>query len=94
MCVVASANLRDRSYYEEKFFNWLAQHKVLAATGQHFVSMLQNFANNDDIVENHNKKVSTYKLGHNKFSHLSLEEWREFVKLGLAQKNVDVKVPY
>jgi len=89
MCVVASANLRDRAFYEEKFFNWLSEHKVIAATGQHFVTMLQNFANNDDIVETHNKKTSTYTLGHNQFSHLSLEEYREYVKLGLAKKNPD-----
>lgn len=82
-----SANVRDRSYYEEKFFNWLSQHKIAAATGERFVTMLQNFANNDDIIEAHNSGNHTYTLGHNQFSHMTVEEWREYVKLGLTKNN-------
>jgi len=85
--VVASmaGNLRDRAYYEEKFFNWLKEHKVAVEHGEHFVRMLQNFANNDDIIETHNSGNHTYKLGHNQFSHMSLDEWRSFVRLGLSR---------
>eukprot|EP00388_Colpodella_angusta_P024842 GDKK01000535.1.p1 GENE.GDKK01000535.1~~GDKK01000535.1.p1 ORF type:complete len:343 (-),score=98.72 GDKK01000535.1:144-1151(-) len=86
LVAVASANINDRSYYEEKFFNWLAQHKVEATSGSHFVAMLQNFANNDDLIESHNKLNSTYKLGHNQFSHMTVDEWRAYVKLGLMKK--------
>ncbi len=49
--------------------------------------MLKNFANNDDIIEAHNKLNSTYKLGHNKFSHMTVEEWRQAVNLGLKKKD-------
>lgn len=63
----------------------MKEHNVLAQSGTHFVKMLQNFANNDDIIESHNSGNQTYTLGHNKFSHLSLDEWREYVKLGLAR---------
>jgi len=86
LAVSVAGNLRDRSYYEEKFFNWLSQHKVAAANGDRFVTMLQNFANNDDLIETHNKQNSTYTLGHNQFSHMTVEEWREYVKLGLNKK--------
>jgi hypothetical protein len=30
LAVASAANLRDRAYYEEKFFNWMSTHKVLA----------------------------------------------------------------
>jgi len=80
-----AANVHDRSYYEEKFFDWLAQHKVQAQSGEHFVAMLQNFADNDDIIEAHNRLNSSYKLGHNKFSHMSRAEWSIYVKQGLAR---------
>jgi KDEL-tailed cysteine endopeptidase len=53
--------------------------------------MLQNFANNDDLINTHNAGKSTYTLGHNKFSHMSLDEWRAFVKLGLQKKDDSVK---
>jgi C1A family cysteine protease len=78
-------NLHDRAYYEEKFFNWLSEHKIEASSGEHFVKMIQNFANNDDIITQHNNQNLSYTLGHNQFSHLSLDEFREYVKLGLGR---------
>jgi C1A family cysteine protease len=78
-------NLHDRAYYEEKFFNWLSEHKVQARNGEHFAKMIQNFANNDDFIANHNGQKLGFELGHNQFSHLSLDEWREYVGLGLAR---------
>jgi C1A family cysteine protease len=51
--------------------------------------MLQNFANNDDIIETHNAKGMSYTLGHNKFSGMSLEEWKAFVHLGLSRPEPD-----
>jgi|Transcript_95477 cathepsin L len=93
LSVAVAANLRDRAYYEEKFFNWLSQHKIAAASGEHFVTMLQNFANNDDIIEAHNKGNHTYTLGHNQFSHMTLDEWRAYVKLGL-KKDTESKAPF
>jgi len=78
-------NVHERGFYEAKFFNWLSEFKVKPLDGEHFVHMLQNFANNEDIIEAHNKGNSTFTLGHNKFSHLSLDEWRQEVRLGLAK---------
>jgi C1A family cysteine protease len=63
----------------------LSEHNVKPETGDMFVHWLQNFANNDDIITEHNAKQSTYKLGHNSMSHLSLEEYRTYVNLGLKQ---------
>ncbi len=62
---VASGNLHDRSFYEEKFFEWLQTHKdkITVNSGSHFVKMLQNFANNHDIIETHNAGNHSYTLG-------------------------------
>eukprot|EP01031_Cornospumella_fuschlensis_P029685 gene29685-35831_t len=84
---VVKANLRPREYYEQKFFDWLVQHKVPIDEGRNFVHYLQNFANNDDKITLHNEgNSSSYTLGHNKFSHLSYEEWRTVVGFGLRPK--------
>jgi len=83
MLAVSAVNKHDRAYYEAKFFNWLSQFKVVAESGEKFVHMLQNFANNDDLIESSNSKNLTYTLGHNKFSHLSHDEWKQYVQLGL-----------
>lgn len=84
-------NVHDRKYYEEKFFNWLSVHKVTPASGDHFVQMLQNFADNDDFIAEHNSKSLSYTLGHNKFSHMTFDEWRQYVRLGLDRPSNDVK---
>jgi C1A family cysteine protease len=83
---VASANLHDRAYYEEKFFNWLKEHDISAVSGGHFVQMLQNYADNDDHIETHNAGNATFTLGHNRFSHMSLSEWQAFVHQGGLQR--------
>lgn len=63
LAVAAGKNLHDRAYYEEKFFDWVKTHGVLAKSGAHFVKMLENFANNDDIIETTNAANHSYKLG-------------------------------
>jgi len=55
--------------------------------------MLQNFANNDDLIELHNAGNSTYTLGHNKFSAMSFDEWRSYVRLGLSTKPAELEAP-
>jgi len=82
--LVAGANIRDRSFYEEKFVNWLSEHKVVTRDGAQFTHMLNNFANNDDNIETHNaKKGETYQMGHNQFSGMSFDEFKAYVRLGL-----------
>jgi len=81
-------NLHDRAYYEAKFFDWMQQHKVEAKNGEHLVKMIQNFANNDDLITTTNAQNLPYQLGHNQFSHMDRDEWRAFVKLGLARPDV------
>jgi len=84
-----SKNIRDREYYEEKFVNWLTSFNITANDGSHFTHMLSNFANNDDIIESHNadkNNDNTYTLGHNHFSHLSFDEFKAYVRLGLDER--------
>ena len=79
-------NINNREYYEEKFVNWLTNFNITAKEGSHFTHMLSNFANNDDIIETHNSNEdNTYTLGHNQFSHMSFDEFKAYVRLGLDQ---------
>jgi C1A family cysteine protease len=80
----AAINNHPRGYYEEKFFNWVQEHNIKIGNGQLFTHFLQNFANNDDIIELHNSQNLSYQLGHNQFSHMDVNEWREAMKLGLG----------
>lgn len=85
LCGAFAANVKSREYYEQKFYDWLSNYEVQVPTGEHFVKMLQNFADNDDIIESTNAKKLSYTLGHNQFSHLSLDEFRAHVRLGLTK---------
>ena len=89
---VAVAHIHERVYYEEKFFNWMKQHKMRAKGGKHFVDMLRNFADNDDFIAQHNAdKKHSYTLGHNRFSHLSNAEYQEFLKLREVESRAKAK---
>jgi C1A family cysteine protease len=87
LAAALAANVHDRAYYEAKFFGWMAQHKVTPESGETFVKMIQNFADNEDFINAHNAGKSTYTLGHNQFSHMSTEEWKAYVSKGLMVKD-------
>ena len=79
-----SKNINTREYYEEKFVNWLSHFNISSRDGSHFAHMLNNFANNDDMIESHNaNRDNTYELGHNHFSHMTFDEFKSYVRLGL-----------
>jgi len=82
-----TANVHDRKFYEGKFYEWLQEFKgqVEVRNGEHFVHMLENFSNNHDLIESHNAQNLTYTLGHNQFSHMSHEEWVEYMRFGLTK---------
>ena len=51
-----------------------------------FAHYLENFIENDKFISSHNSKPqTTYKLGHNQFSHLNEDEWRDYVQRGLTR---------
>ena len=90
-----SNNIHNREFYEEKFVNWLSQFNITSRDGNHFTHMLSNFANNDDIIESHNaKKDETYTLGHNHFSHMSFDEFKSYVRLGLQERVEETVAEY
>jgi C1A family cysteine protease len=73
-------NIRPREYYENKFENWLTNFNITVKDNQRLAHMLNNFANNDDIIELHNKNtMNTFELGHNQFSHMNSEEFKAYV---------------
>jgi len=82
----AENNIHNRDFYEEQFVNWISQYKmnINIKDGSKFVHMLTNFANNHDMIELHNaNKDNTYQLGHNQFSHMNFDEFKEYIHLGL-----------
>ena len=68
-----SANLWDR------FENWANQFRIKFRDDAHMVQMYKNWAENDKHIENVNFQNLTYALGHNQFSGMSTEDFREYL---------------
>lgn len=64
----------------------MISHNNFPRDGEHFIHMLNNFSRNDDIIETHNRQNNSFTLGHNKFSHLNNDEWRDYLSLGMKFK--------
>jgi C1A family cysteine protease len=77
-----AANARPREVYETAFAEHVNKYSLTFKNGQEFVQKLQTFADNMDAIEEHNSKNLSYKMGVNKFSHMTLEEFRDSVHLG------------
>jgi len=83
-CELIFKNIHNRSFYEEKFVNWLSEHDKYINDDKTYIHYLSNFANNDDTIESHNSvKSNTFTFGHNQYSHMSFDEFKEYVHLGL-----------
>jgi len=82
VATVSAGNLRNREVYESAFADHVKQYNVQVKDGATFVKMLQTFADNFDMIESHNAGNSSYKMGLNKFSHLTLDEFHAEVNLG------------
>ena len=82
--VGATFGRHTREFYEEKFVDWMKQFAIKARDGRHFITMLKNFAANHDMIEKHNSEKHSYTMAVNQFAHMTYEEWKEHMHLGLG----------
>ena len=86
VAAATAANVHDRSYYEEKFFDFLQKFEVKVENGAEFLKRLTIFADNVDMIEKHNADpTNTFTMGVNKFAHLTFEEFKDTVRIGGAR---------
>jgi len=79
---VLAGNARPRDTYEAAFAEHMQKYGLQFKDGAEFVSRLQIFADNYDMIEAHNNGNSSYKMGINKFSHMTLAEFQEATHTG------------
>jgi C1A family cysteine protease len=78
---VNAAYLKSPDVYADKFKEWQATHGVEIAEHE-YDSRLEIFSQTDDEIEIHNAKNLTWTKGHNIYSHLTWEEFRDLKDLG------------
>ena len=71
----------------------MRQHSTSASSGEHFVHLLQNFADNDDFIATHNSENQSFEVGHNQFSHMNAVEWKAFVRNGGLTRPEPLEAP-
>lgn len=86
LATVGATNLMAREHYEHLFFSHVEEHGINLGSGAEYVQRLQIFADNVDLIETHNANPKhTYKLGLNKFAHLTYSEFLDAVRIGGAR---------
>lgn len=78
---VTASLLKAPEYYSEAFEAWQADHGIDIAEDE-YEHRLGVFSATEDKITLHNAKNLTYTLGHNVYSHLTWEEFRELKGLG------------
>mmetsp|Transcript_23549 Transcript_23549/g.65765 ORF Transcript_23549/g.65765 Transcript_23549/m.65765 type:complete len:361 (-) Transcript_23549:1509-2591(-) len=74
----------DDSSLKDRFMEWMKQHDKGYENTKELIHRMHIWADNHRFIEEHNTKspAPSYTLGHNHFSDLTIEEFREFNKLG------------
>lgn len=86
IAVVAAENSQPREYYEKLFFQHMQTYGLTFKDGSEFVHRLKIFADNIDSIEKFNADVTqTVTLGQNKFTHLTFDEFKDAVHVGIKR---------
>lgn len=81
--MVGTMALREtEEFYERKFFEFLNKFNVKIRDGDDYFYRLTIFSKRFDEIEDFNANHDTVKWGINKFSHLTSEEFAEYVNRG------------
>ena len=98
-CVVALASAEPRTLQVMTGFDaWKAQQNKAYATPEAEKKAALAWMENDRIIKEHNAGDSSYKMGHNEFSDLTLAEFKEKFLDGKKSEFIDddgnvIKVP-
>jgi C1A family cysteine protease len=62
-----------------RFSLWLQKFKIIAESESHLGKMFHNWVDNNEFIQEINERNLSYTLGHNQFSGMNREEFREYL---------------
>lgn len=77
----AASNLKAPDHYEKLFSQWMSDFDMKFGEVE-YQERLAIFSDADDTINLHNAKNATFTMGHNEYSHLTWEEFRELKGIG------------
>lgn len=72
-------NQEKLDYYVYQFEDWIHEFGINVRNNVHFRSLLNNWVENHEYIQNVNFQNLSYKLGHNQFSGHSEEEFEQYL---------------
>ena len=82
-------DIHPRERFEAMFYDHMQKFELKFPNAAEFIKRLSIFIKNVETIEAHNAdKTQTYQLGPNQFTHMTLEEWRDYLHLGSVRPPV------
>lgn len=63
----------------ERFQEWMRNHSIKIESDEHYFHVFERWQDNDRVIKETNFRNLSYTLGHNQFSGMDLEEFRELM---------------
>jgi len=79
--VSADISTNKSSIHFPRFWDWVSAHSIIPSSVEHVNHMFANWVSNDFYINEVNNQDLTYKLAHNAFSGMNLEEFSEHMGL-------------
>ena len=84
LAAVAADSTRER--LESMFIDHMQKFELEFKDGKEFIHRLEIFIKEVESIEKHNSdKTQTFTRGLNQFSHMTHDEWKDYVKLGTTR---------
>jgi C1A family cysteine protease len=76
----------DQHPHFQRFWNWIQEHRIVPKSVEQVNHMFDNWVDNDMFIDNINNKSLTYKLGHNIYSAMNLDEFGQVMQFNSNSK--------
>ena len=76
-----------------RFSLWIQKFKIIAESESHLGKMFHNWIDNNEFIQDINERNLSYTLGHNQFSGMNREEFREYL-LKSTQYSLETQEKY
>ena len=91
-CFYLRSNGESQNFWKDKYDSWINKYNIRIENDDHYNSMFSTWVKNDKYIDEVNAKNLTYSLGHNEYSGMNIEEFREHFSIGSHKKILDINV--
>tara|TARA_B100000035_G_scaffold53812_1_gene42230 strand:+ start:6004 stop:7122 length:1119 start_codon:yes stop_codon:yes gene_type:complete len=92
-CFYLRCRGEGQNVWKDRYDRWINEFNIRVNNDDHYNSMFQTWVLNDKYIEEVNAKNLTYTLGHNEYSGMNIDEFRDHFSIGIHnRKRFDIDV--